>query len=97
MEDADGNPIPEDENIRILILQRGWVVVGRFSQEGTECRITNGYIIRRWGSSAGLGQLAAGGPRDDTILDPITTLCVHELGIVASLFCNPKHWTKRCR
>lgn len=80
-------------NIRIVVLQRGFVVIGRFSQNGTECRIDDGYYIRRWGTTSGLGQLAREGAQTNTVLDRATTIRVHELGIVHSLDVNPQVWS----
>ena len=43
--------------IRIVILQRGWVAVGYFSQEGSQCKLERAAMIRNWGTSKGLGHL----------------------------------------
>ena len=47
--------------VRIIVLQRGWVAVGRFYQDGSACRLECAQIIRRWGTTRGLGELAAQG------------------------------------
>lgn len=83
--------------ICIVPLQRGFVVVGRFSKNGTECRIENGYIVRRWGTTKGLGQLATEGPQPNTVLDPIPTTAFHELGYIAILECSEACWASRCQ
>lgn len=69
---------------RIIVLQRGWVAVGDFSQEGSNCTLANANIIRKWGTTKGLGQLALTGPTDETKLDPAGTMRFHELAIVTS-------------
>lgn len=69
---------------RIVVLQRGWVAVGDFSQEGTQCTLANASIIRKWGTTNGLGQLAESGPTPNTKLDPAGTMRFHELAIVTS-------------
>lgn len=76
----------------ILILERGWVVVGKCWQEGQYIRCEDGSVIRRWGTTKGLGELASEGPRLDTKLDPIPTLRVHELRLVGAIECTQKAW-----
>lgn len=75
---------------QIVILQRGWVVVGDFEQDGSQCFIRNGNVIRRWGTTKGLGELATNGPTENTVLDPIPETSFHELTIVARLNCSEK-------
>lgn len=78
----------------IVVLQRGWVVVGDFKQDGTQCIVTDGHVVRRWGTSKGLGELAMEGPLKDTVLDAIPETKFHELTVVARLKCNAKAWSK---
>lgn len=78
--------------IRIVILQRGWIYVGKFYSEGNECRLENASCIRTWGTSKGLGELASNGPTDNTKLDPAPTVRFHRLTIVATIDCDEKAW-----
>ena len=48
------------KDIRIVILQRGWVAVGRFSQSGSDCILEQASIIRKWGTTKGLGEIVSG-------------------------------------
>lgn len=79
--------------VRILILQRGWIVVGRVRQHGVQLTVTNGFVVRRWGTTSGLGQLATFGPLPETTLDAIPTLYTHELEVIAALECTAEKWT----
>lgn len=79
------------KDIRIVILQRGWVAVGRFVKNGSDCELQQASVIRKWGTTKGLGQLISG-PLSDTTLDPAGTLRFHELAIVASLDCEANKW-----
>ena len=97
----DGDSKSSDENtfdggskIKIVILQRGWVVVGRFSQNGSQCLIEDGYVIRRWGTTEGLGQLASEGPLPETKLEPTPRISFHELTVVGMIDCEDKKWAK---
>ena len=89
--------VVEDGGIKIVVLQRGWVVVGRFSQRGTRCKITNGAVIRRWGTTRGLGEIAVGGPTNNTALEPTPTIEYHELTEVLSLVCEESQWLHHLR
>lgn len=85
------------EEIRIVILQRAWCVVGKFYQVGHACEIRNGFVIRRWGTSEGLGELALKGKLSDTILDKLPpSIKFHELTIIASLVCVKEKWENIC-
>ena len=74
----------------IVVLQRGWVVVGDLSKDGTEFTLTNGSVVRRWGTSKGLGELAIEGPLEETILDPIPDTKFHELTVIMRMKCSDK-------
>ncbi len=93
---VSGNePSCHDENkgdVRIAILNRGWVAVGNFTRNGDMCKITNGSVIRRWGTSKGLGELAKNGPQDDTTLDSIESIEFHILTTVGIMECNQSKW-----
>lgn len=89
----DGCVCPNGE-LRIVILQRGWVFIGKYYKEGTQCELHNPYCIRQWGTTNGLGQLALEGPTDSTKLEPSPTVKFHELTEVASMVCEAKKWSK---
>jgi hypothetical protein len=81
--------------IRIVILQRGWVMVGRFSQSGSECTLDNASVIRVWGTTRGLGELAINGPLSGTKLDPCPTVKFHELTVIATINCVEEKWKSK--
>jgi hypothetical protein len=83
--------------IRIVVLQRGWVVVGRYYRNGTECRLEYSSVIRRWGTTQGLGELASKGPLADTKLEPSGITRFHRSAEVLTLDCNAANWEKVCR
>ena len=86
--------IPEQPagDIQIVILQRGFVFVGAFEQDGPNCTLRNAYNVRRWGTTAGLGELAEKGPLTNTKLDKAGTVQFHELTVVARLSCDQEAW-----
>lgn len=95
---APTEPCVDDRGlIRIVVLQRGWVAVGKFFQHGDVCELRSASVIRRWGTNKGLGEIAAKGLLADTILDPAGTLRFHALSIVCQFDCAQERWDEKCR
>ena len=76
----------------IVILQRGWIVVGKVFRQGYNVTIEKASVIRRWGTTKGLGELAENGPLDNTKLDFAGTIHCHILTIVAEIECKETSW-----
>jgi hypothetical protein len=76
----------------IVILQRGWVVVGDYWTDGEYAGIHGGNVIRVWGTSKGLGQLQLEGPTPSTILDPVGPMRWHVLSQVAVMPTDAALW-----
>ena len=79
-------------NIRIVILQRGWVVVGYFQRNGSDCTLDTASVIRIWGTTKGLGEIAANGPTSKTVLDPCPRIRFHELTAIQMIDCAEDKW-----
>lgn len=79
-------------DIKIVVLQRGWVVVGKYAKEGHEVIITDASVIRRWGTTKGLGEIAENGKTSSTVLDKCGTVRAHEQTVVMSIDCNQDKW-----
>lgn len=74
----------------IFALGDSWVLLGTpIEQTNTEIVIDDAYVIRHWGTNAGLGQLAYEGIRKDTVLDkqPRTTIPVPSITFIVA--CAP--------
>lgn len=84
----------EQQDIRIVVGQRGWVHVGKYRRDGQQVTLERAQCIRRWGTTKGLGQIAAEGPTPDTKLEPVGTLECHELAVVHTLTCDASAWAK---
>ena len=78
--------------VKIVILQRGWVMVGVFSQLNSQCRLDNAAVIRKWGTTKGLGEIADGGPTKDTVLDKTPPVEFHEMTVIATIQCRAEKW-----
>lgn len=85
-----GDKCCSDMGKQIVILQRGWVVVGDLYKEGQDYTLENASVIRSWGTTKGLGEIAENGPNDKTILDPSPKMRFHELTVVAMMECSKK-------
>ena len=68
------NASNEEKNIQIVILPQGWVLIGEYSEQvenGTLIAyLRNSSVVRRWGTTHGLGQIAISGPTTETVFDP---------------------------
>lgn len=85
------NSGPKD--IRIIILPRGWNLVGEYSCVSGVCTIKNASVIRRWGTSNGLGELAKNGPLPNTILDECNgDVEILQTNIIATINCEYTKW-----
>ena len=70
-------------------------MVGRFEKVGDDCKLHNASVIRQWGTTKGLGEIAAAGPTSSTKLDPTNGLVEFDkLTIVARIACNKMAWAK---
>lgn len=81
-------------SVRIVVLQRGWIAVGKVSQSGDQITISSASVIRRWGATNGLGEIATGGPTKETTLDKCPDIRAHVLTVVFQLDCNAEKWAK---
>jgi hypothetical protein len=86
---------PKSDDVKILVLQRGWNVVGRYSKDGSEHVLTDASVIRYWGTTRGLGEIAAGGPTPTTKLDPCGTVRAHELTTALVMDADAVKWSGR--
>ena len=89
---SEATPTPAAEH-RIVVLQRGWVAVGHLSKSSeTELVLSDASIIRRWGTTKGLGEIAAGGPTKDTVLDAAGTLRFHPYAVILTYDTDVSKW-----
>lgn len=60
------SPIVSD--VKIVVLQRGWVVIGQYKKVGDEGQLFPAAVIRTWGTTKGLPELV-NGPTSQTKID----------------------------
>lgn len=82
--------------IKIVVLQRGWVMVGYYKRDGDNCTLQNAAVLRSFGTTKGLGEIAASGPTSSTKLDPCNGLVeFHRLTEVATITCKESAWASK--
>ena len=80
-------------DFKIVILQRGWVMIGRLERNGSECKLHDASVIRCWGTTKGLGELAKDGPQENTKVDPCNGLVEFDyLTVVATISADESKW-----
>ena len=96
------NRLANDGEIRIVVLQRGHVVVGVYSQNGEIGRLDKSLVVRKWGTSEGLGELAEKGPLPEsaqngpTVLDKCSPVQFHTREVIFLMEVNADAWRKHC-
>jgi hypothetical protein len=85
-------PRSESSSRKIVVLDRGFVVVGLVSFDGEYVVIDDCQCVRRWGTTAGLGELASNGPLENTKLDAQPRTVVHKLQVVQMIDCLEEKW-----
>lgn len=87
-------PDDKERDIRVCLLQRGRVLLGEFATQGLPgmTRLRRCACIRRWGTDAGIGQLAKYGPRTQTEIDWQGETEWPTLATVETIRCNTRLW-----
>lgn len=88
---ADGLKKTEGE-IKIAVIDRGFVYVGRVAMEGDFLILRNAKNIRVWGTTNGLGELVSG-PTSSTRLDPVGTVRVPSRALISLIDVEQSKWT----
>lgn len=90
-----GSEVKEfDGDIKIVILQRGWVYIGKFERTGNDCKLHNAYNIRSWGTTKGLPELVHGA-LSSTKLDKCDGLIEFDwLTVINTITVDKSKWTQ---
>ena len=76
----------------IVVLQRGWIFVGELKiDQAPYLRLENAQVVRKWGTTKGLGELAEKGPLPETKLEPTPKTTFHELTTIGLIQCS-ENW-----
>jgi hypothetical protein len=72
---------------QIVVISSGWVAIGDVTQTLTHTIINDASVIRTWGTTKGLGQIALEGPTKDTILDYAGTITCMNHAVLFLIDC----------
>lgn len=89
---SDINQEYKPSPIQIVVLNRGWIVVGNVKETGSKTIIQNASVIRNWGTKNGLGELAMKGKLPETKLDACPDITVETCNVVLVMNCEQKNW-----
>jgi hypothetical protein len=77
-----------DARKRIVVLDRNWNLIGMVRHVGDEIIIEDASVIRLWGTTRGLGEIAKYGPTPKTVLDPCGTVRAFTTSVVLQIDCE---------
>lgn len=81
-------------DIKIVILQRGWIYIGKFEKIDNLCKLHNAYNIRTWGTTKGLCELVHG-PTSTTKLDKCEGIVEFDwLTVIHTITVNKEKWNQ---
>ena len=78
-------------DIKIVVLDRGFIYVGNVVDESEFIVIRNARNIRVWGTSKGLGELV-GGPLAKTVLDTVGTVRAPKRALISLIDVEQSKW-----
>jgi len=85
---------PNGGQWRIVVLQRGWIFVGKYYEDGEYIVLENASNVEKWGTEEGLGELADKGELSETRLRACKDeVRYHKLTEVFSILCNQQNWS----
>ena len=79
-------------DIKIAVLDRGFVYVGRVSFEGEFIILKDALNVRKWGTTRGLGELV-NGPLSGTVLDKVGTVTATKKALMHLIDVEQKKWS----
>ena len=77
-----------DLGLQIIVCDRGFVYVGHTVVNGDFVTVANARSIRKWGTTEGLGQLAATGKTGETILDDAGEILIPLKAVIHFIKCK---------
>jgi hypothetical protein len=78
--------------MKICVLSHGWILVGILEKDDDDYLLKNAFIIRRWGTTKGLGELASTGPLPETRLEATPLVKFNKSQLVFTINCDESKW-----
>lgn len=73
---------------KIVVISSGWVVIGMVETKPDMIIIHDASVIRKWGTTAGLGEIATRGPTKETTLDYTGKVEVFNQAVIMQIVCE---------
>ena len=83
------------KDIQIVVVEGGWVLVGIAKLTGVQSQtleLTGAHVVRHWGTTKGLGEIALDGPTKQTVLDKLGMAFVQLKQVRFTIPCNASKW-----
>lgn len=80
------------KDIRIVVIEGGWVMVGIVKLSASAIELTTAHVVRRWGTTKGLGQIALDGPTKETVLDKLGIAFIQLKQVRFTVPCDADKW-----
>lgn len=82
--------------LEIVVVKEGWVLIGRVTPLAGELQIEGCSVIRRWGTTRGLAELANEGMTQLTVIEPaVDVVLVPNLSVIMRMVCKEEKWQGR--
>lgn len=78
----------------IVVVESGWVFAMVLEESPTHLSSSDCAVIRTWGTTNGLGQLALKGPTSETSLDRCNATHIPKAKVLFVMECAPLVWIK---
>lgn len=74
---------------KIYVVESGWVFLADSCvDKGDELLLSGVSVIRSWGTTKGLGEIALNGPTNETVLDPCGQVDVPKGKVLFTIPCS---------
>ncbi len=73
---------------KIIICINGWIVIGETTTTEKTIVVDNAFVIRRWGTTKGIGEIALSGITKSTVLDPLPRAEIERAAVIMVLDCT---------
>ena len=78
----------------VVVLDRGFIYVGRVECADGWCTIKDAHNIRVWGTTKGLGELVLNGPTAKTELDKVGTVRAPMRAVISVIDSEMDKWNR---
>jgi hypothetical protein len=73
-------------NEKIVVLTNGWVLIGELQADAQT--LEKASVVRNWGTTKGLGEIALNGPTSSTVLDKCGTVKLNTAAVLFIINCS---------